>query len=177
MTGQIILLHGPSSAGKSTLARLLQDALPQPFWHISIDHLRDHHVLPMHRYKTGEFDWQHDRAQIFSAFHASIATYAKAVINVIAEHIIDTEGWIDELVDLFSDIDVYFVGLHCDLTTLTRREQVRGDRPTGSAQGDFFSVHQNRCYDLILDTTHDPHTNVDAIRAGWRSGKRSSEFS
>ena len=69
------------------------------------------------------------------------------------------------------------MGLHCDLTTLTRREQERGDRPTGSAARDFFSVHQNRRYDLIVDTTRDPHTNVDAIKAGWRSDVRSSEFS
>ena len=33
--GRIILLNGPSSAGKSTLARLLQQKLPVAFWHFS----------------------------------------------------------------------------------------------------------------------------------------------
>lgn len=37
----IIFLHGAASSGKSTIARALQKRIEKPFWHISIDHLRD----------------------------------------------------------------------------------------------------------------------------------------
>ena len=36
--GQIILLNGTSSAGKSTIAKQLQAVLPQPYLHTGIDH-------------------------------------------------------------------------------------------------------------------------------------------
>ncbi|MEO9820914.1 MAG: AAA family ATPase [Paracoccaceae bacterium] len=176
MEGQIILLHGPSSVGKTTLAHVLQDRLDQPFWHISIDHLRDHRIVPMHRYQSGDFNWQQDRQVIFTAFHASLAAYASSGVNIIVEHIIDTAGWIEELVKLFRDIDVYFVGMHCKLDTLTRRETIRGDRPIGSAKQDFARVHEGRKYDLEIDGTDDPITSADAIIKGLRSGLRSSEF-
>ena len=35
----IIYLNGPSSAGKSTIARALQERLPEPYLHVSIDAL------------------------------------------------------------------------------------------------------------------------------------------
>jgi chloramphenicol 3-O phosphotransferase len=38
-TGKIIFLHGASSSGKSTIAKLLQNTIDEPFWHVSIDHL------------------------------------------------------------------------------------------------------------------------------------------
>lgn len=47
METQIIFFHGASSRGKSTLARELQAKIEKPFWHISIDHLRDAGVLPL----------------------------------------------------------------------------------------------------------------------------------
>ncbi|MGA1600219.1 MAG: phosphotransferase-like protein [bacterium] len=37
--GNVILLNGASSSGKSTLAQDLQARLDEPFWHFSIDHL------------------------------------------------------------------------------------------------------------------------------------------
>ena len=55
--GKIILINGESSSGKTTLARALQKKLEEPFWHFSIDHLREAKVLPMERIKSGEFAW------------------------------------------------------------------------------------------------------------------------
>ncbi|MFC6583477.1 phosphotransferase-like protein [Sulfitobacter aestuariivivens] len=53
MHGHIIILNGPSSSGKSTTAAALQDLAAVPFWHISIDHLRDSGVLPNRRMDRG----------------------------------------------------------------------------------------------------------------------------
>ena len=55
--GKIIFIHGPSSSGKTTLSRALQQRLDEPFWLFSIDHLREAGVLPMERIRTGEFAW------------------------------------------------------------------------------------------------------------------------
>jgi hypothetical protein len=54
---KIILINGASSAGKSTLARSLQQKLHEPFLHLSFDHLRESNALPMARIRNGELDW------------------------------------------------------------------------------------------------------------------------
>lgn len=90
---QIIFLHGASSSGKSTIARELQARIEKPLWHISIDHLRDSGVLPIERFRNGDFDWTEVRAAFFDGFHASLAAYANAGNDLILEHILDTNGW------------------------------------------------------------------------------------
>jgi len=80
----IIILHGPSSSGKSTLARALQARIELPFWHVSIDHIRDSGMLPMARYKTGDFVWREHRAAVFDGFHRSLRAYAEAGVDYIS---------------------------------------------------------------------------------------------
>jgi chloramphenicol 3-O phosphotransferase len=173
---QIIFLHGASSSGKSTIARVLQARIEKPFWHISIDHLRDSGVLPMNRFRSGEFAWADARQAVFSGFHASLAAYADAGNNLILEHILDTNGWLEMLCNLFECHDVLFVAVHCPLEALVEREKHRGNRPAGSAKRDFEAIHVGKVYDLELDTGDGVDANVDKILAAWRSAKRSSCF-
>jgi len=49
--------------------------------------------------------------------------------------------------------DVLFVGVHCQLDELARREQARGDRPAGLAEHQFDLVHSHGDYDLECDTS------------------------
>jgi len=162
---QIIFLHGASSSGKSTLARALQAALPEPFWHYSIDHLRDSGVLPMVRFKSGELSWTDQRAAFFDGFHRSVAAFADAGNNLILEHILDTPGWQQQLATLLASHDMLFVGLHCGLDELKRREAARGDRPAGSAEADFTSIHAGRRYDVEIHTEDGADANAVRILA------------
>ncbi len=126
---QIIFLHGASSSGKSTIARVLQSVIEKPFWHISIDHLRDAGVLPTERFKSGEFAWRDVRRAFFDGFHSSLRAYADAGNDLILEHILDTDGWLDDLRRLLSEHDVFFVAVHCLWTHWWRaRNNVVTDR-------------------------------------------------
>lgn len=174
--GQIIILHGPSSSGKSTTALALQNAVELPFWHISIDHLRDSGVLPNDRIKRGDFRWRDMRTPFFDGFHTSLAAYASAGNNLIIEHIFDTAAWVDDLKGLLAPYDVFFVGLHCEIEELRRREKLRGDRPIGSAEQDFKTVHSGRVYDIEVQGQDPVARNVELILERWRSGQRRSEF-
>lgn len=173
---QVIFLHGASSSGKSTLARALQARIERPFWHISIDHLRDAGVLPTARFRNGDFDWAAARPRFFDGFHASLAAYADAGNNLILEHILDHDAWLDQLRAGLARHDVFFVALHCPLDLLVEREARRGDRPVGSAAQDFATIHAGKRYDLELHGTDDVAANVDRLLAAWRSGRRSSSF-
>jgi chloramphenicol 3-O phosphotransferase len=175
-TGKIIFLHGASSSGKSTIAKLLQNTIDEPFWHVSIDHLRDSGVLPLDRIRSGEFDWKDLREAFFSGFHHSLSAYAKAGNNLIIEHIVDTKEWMSLLVELLSPFDVYFVGIHCPLDVLEHRERERKDRPVGDARRDFETIHRHATYDLELNSTLPPEENIASLIAAWKKRTSHSAF-
>jgi len=175
--GRIILLNGASSSGKSSLARALQARLDRPYWHISIDHLRDAGVLPLGRVRSGEFTWAEMRGPFFAGFERSLAVYAEAGNNLVVEHIIEDEAWMQRMVRLLHGFDVFFVGVRCDLGELEQRERQRGNRPLGDARRDFFTVHRHAVYDIEVDTTStSPDSNADRIIAAHDARTRPFAF-
>lgn len=158
------------------MARAVQEAIEKPFWLFSIDHLRDAGVLPSQRIRSGEFSWSEMRDPFFDGFHRSLAAFAGAGNNLIVEHILDTPHWITDLKDILAPFDVFFVGLHCDLAELQRREMERADRAIGSAEQDFKTVHVGRVYDIELNGQADCDENAAQLLEQWRSGQRVSEF-
>jgi chloramphenicol 3-O phosphotransferase len=174
--GKIILLNGASSAGKSTLARSLQQQLPEPFMHWSFDHLRESNALPMARIRNGELDWARMRPAVFDGFHRSLSAFAKAGNNLIVDHIIEHEQWMTDLVQLLAPFDVFFVGVHCPLPELERRERHRGDRRPGEARSDFQNVHGFAEYDLAIDATQPNEDNVARLIAAWKARSRPTAF-
>jgi chloramphenicol 3-O phosphotransferase len=175
-SGKIIFLHGASSSGKSTIARLLQATIDMPFWHISIDHLRDSGVLPMDRFRRGDFEWKAARNAFFDGYHRALPVYAAAGNNLIIEHILDTEAWMLLLLDLLQPFDVFFVGIHCPLNELERRESARKDRAIGDARRDFETIHRHVVYDLEIDAAQPPQESVAAIIAAWDQRRQPSAF-
>lgn len=174
--GKIIFLHGASSAGKSTLARGIQARIEEPFWDISIDHLRDAGVLPSARFNSGEFDWKVARRPFFDGFHHSLAAYAAAGNNLIVTHVLDTEGWLADLVRLLAPFDVFAVGVHAPLALLIERERLRGDRQIGSAEQDFHAIHRGMRYDFEVHTDQDTEENVLRVIEAWKRRAAPSVF-
>ncbi len=174
--GNIIFVNGASSSGKSTLCRALQTNLELPFWHYSIDHLLAANILPQDRIKSKEFLWSDMRPQFFSGFHHSLPALAKAGNNLIVEHIVETKEWMRLLLELLAPFDVFFVGVHCPLPELERREQMRGNRRIGEARQDFEIVHTFGVYDLEIDSTQDLNANVETVILAWNSRKQPSAF-
>lgn len=172
--GRIILLNGESSSGKSTLARALQDRIELPFWHISIDHLRDSGVLPTARIARGDFAWSELRDGFFLGFEQSLLAYLRAGNNLIVEHILENRAWARRLAVTLAEQDVFFVGLRCELGELERRERARGDRRIGDARRDHASVHRYGRYDLEVDGTQPPADNAERLIQAWRRRSRPS---
>jgi chloramphenicol 3-O phosphotransferase len=167
---KVIWLHGASSSGKSTIARSLQQRIDEPFWHYSIDHLRDSGVLPLERVGRGEFAWSDLRMPFFDGFHRSVGAFLAAGNNLILEHIIEADSaasFRKQLAELLRPYDVFFVGVRCSLEELVRRERDRGNRPLGSAEADYHRVHNGLRYDLELDAEADPGENVDRLLSSW----------
>jgi len=170
--GRIILLNGASSSGKSTLAKALQQALDEPFLHLSSDQLVAAGMLPARREDRGPFNWWHElRPRFFAGFHRCLPALATAGNDLIVEHIIEFRSWRDELTVLLADIDVYLVGVHCALDELDRRERARGDRRIGEGRAhvEVDRIHTFGPYDLDVDTTTGVSTElVETILTAWR---------
>jgi chloramphenicol 3-O phosphotransferase len=176
--GRIILLHGASSAGKSTLSKAVQRALDEPFLHFSSDLLAV--GLPARREPDGPFQWWNGyRPRFFDGFHRSAAALAAAGNDLIVEHIIEFAQWRAELQRLLQPFDVFLVGVHCTLDELERRERLRGDRRIGEAREhvEVDGVHGFGAYDLEVDTTgRDPGELAVEVVLRWRERGRSVLF-
>jgi chloramphenicol 3-O phosphotransferase len=160
----VIFLNGCTSAGKSSIAKSLQETLPQPHLVTGIDDAFA--MLPnrMHnnndgfyfdrdpnglvRLNFGEFGFATLRAHQ----HAATAL-AKSGMGLILDEVLLSKELLDLWTVALQGLDVFWVGVHCDLDELERREIARGDRVPGQARGQFELVHRYAAYDLEVDTT------------------------
>lgn len=118
--------------------------------------------------ERGDFGWEDMRPSFFAGFHASLPALAAAGNHLIVEHIVETQEWMDRLVALLSGLDVFFVGVHCPLDELERREQSRGDRRIGEARADFEATHRFCAYDIEVSSTLPAAENAKSIVAAWK---------
>ena len=169
--GKIIIINGPSSSGKTTLALALQKQLDLPFIRFSFDLFLDHKALPSEQIRNGTFSWDQMRSSVFTGLHQCIPALATAGNNIIFDHIIETRAGLHELLSLIAELDVFFVGLHCSLPELERREIQRGDRRQGEAHMDFQTVHSITTYDLELNSENLLDENIAVLLRAWRERK------
>lgn len=107
------------------------------------------------------------REAVFDGFHRSLAAYAAAGNNLLVEHILERQRWVDDLRDLLTTIDLFTVSLHCPLEVLETREKQRGDRRIGEAKSDFGCCNSLCEFDLVLDSTQPAAANAQVLLEAW----------
>ncbi|MFN8487083.1 MAG: hypothetical protein U0350_05780 [Caldilineaceae bacterium] len=172
--GKIIIINGPSSSGKSTLALALQQQLDIPFIRFSFDLFLDQKSLPMEQIRRKQFSWELMRPAVFTGLHQCVPALASAGNNIIFDHIIETKAWLHNLISLVAAFDVFFVGLHCSLPELERREIARGNRSKGEAFNDYQTVHTITSYDLELNSENRLEENVALLIQAWQARQHPS---
>ena len=148
--GKIIFLNGTSSSGKSSIAKVLQTTIEEPCIHLCIDdYLGAFQNNLWEKKNVIRQEWPH----IIRGFHAAGAAIARAGNLVIIDDVLEADPpWVESLLELFDGIEVIFVGVHCPLEELERREQGRKDRKTGMARLQYKQVHAHAIYDIEVDT-------------------------
>jgi chloramphenicol 3-O phosphotransferase len=170
--GRIIMLNGASSSGKSSLAKAMQEMLPEPFLHVSSDHLVASGMLPARRDEHGPFAWQRIRPRFFAGFHRCLPALATAGNDLIVEHAIEYRNWRDDLARLLVGLDVFLVGVQCELEEIDRRERSRGDRRIGEGRSHVQTdlIHTFGPYDVTIDTTFaTPGPLAASVLAAWQA--------
>jgi chloramphenicol 3-O phosphotransferase len=165
--GTIILLNGASSSGKSSIARALQEQLPEPYLHLGIDAFlamlpgrfwgweppADEGFLLVKTDAGTEIRTGPVGRRLLAGMFRSFAALAEAGNHLIIDHVVlDREG-LRDLVAVLSPFRVLCVGVHCPLEVALQREQQRGDRALGMVRHQHGVVHAHAIYDLEIDSS------------------------
>ena len=168
--GSIILLNGTSSAGKTTVARAIQDVSPTPLQHICLDQFRDGmagryrgmnshgdepgtrglNVVPVDGMTQLRFG---DVGRLtLRGMRRAAAAFAATGIDIVIDDLLLEPDFLRDYLEVFAGFDVTFVGVHCDVDTLKAREQARPGRFPGTAVAHLKQVHEGCEYDVEVDT-------------------------
>jgi chloramphenicol 3-O phosphotransferase len=173
MRYQIIYLNGPSSSGKTTLAKALQEVLDPPFLHIGIDKIIGMMPEKINNWIGGEapmgFSWRSAIDQdgkplqelqvgpfarkVSNSYPEIVALLAEQGHSLIVDDVCLSNEELKRWRDLFSKLRVLYVGIKTSLPELERRELARGNRIPGSARAQFQKISYSSGYDLELDTS------------------------
>ena len=145
MTGTVILLNGPSSSGKSTLARALMEAAPdRNFRFVSIDD-----YLEM---SPSEPIYEDDVYEISPQLCAQVQAFLQKGHDVIVDHVITSKRIWQQLSEAAADYRLQTVLVTCPIEELRKREIARGNRSVGTAESSLEYLYPKEGYALTLDT-------------------------
>lgn len=174
--GNIIFLNGSSSAGKTTLAAMLQQLLPEPYQHIALDQFRDGmpgryrglnspegtpgdlglNVVPVQRegQLITEVRFGAHGEQVLRGMRRAIAAFALAGNHVIIDDLLFRPEYLHDYADALAELDVWLIGVRCSLDVVNQRESQRSGRFPGTATSHYHAVHAHGgSYDLEVDTS------------------------
>jgi len=181
--GVVIILNGPSAAGKSSIQQALQKQAGRHFLRVGIDTFFDALIeepdlsrfeeekrfdqfTPEGEYIRGvELTRDSDGSpivelkigpagdRIIQGMHRAIAAYAKMGNNLIVDYIRYKPSWSADLREAVEGVKVLYVKVHAPLEVIEEREKSRNTSPPGHARSHYQTVHEGVAYDLEVDTS------------------------
>jgi chloramphenicol 3-O phosphotransferase len=157
-----IVLHGTTSAGKSSLAKALQATAPVPAFHVSLDSF----AMMSNR---GDMRSDEERLQAYHVhcenLRSTLARVADTQFDIILDLVLRDEAELDACLRVLCRRSVYTVRVWAPLDILEERERAREDRATGMAREQVGHPAYDRSYDLAIDTSIcSPEQAAAAIR-------------
>ncbi|WP_175846038.1 chloramphenicol phosphotransferase CPT family protein [Burkholderia arboris] len=158
-----IVLHGPTSAGKSSLARALQDSSDVPVFHVSLDAFAE-----MSRRRDMRSD--EELGQALRLHHlnlqSTLSRIAASHFDIVLDLVLRDTSVLDACIAALSPRRTIVVGVSCPLAILEQRERARPDRGEGMARSQFGHPAYSRPYSMRIDTsTCSPEEGARRIRA------------
>lgn len=145
-TGAIVVLNGPSSAGKTTLARAVRARIGVTAAAISLDEFF------AFRHPDAKNDWRMFSTLSEAAFATAIA-FANRGYDAIIDTVFERAETLQSARRVLAGHVHHFVAVTCDLRELELREATRGDRRIGQARDQHARVFHDADYALWLDTS------------------------
>lgn len=157
---KVILLNGPSSSGKSTLAKALQEMIrekrSEKYEVVSIDDfMRTDPMEPI---------WEDDVFAVSGDLCQRALELLETGSGVIIDHVITSERIFSQLKEMLHAYPLRLIHVTCPPEILREREKARGDRCPGSAEASAGFLFPREGYDLTVDTgTTPPAQNASRI--------------
>ncbi len=132
--GRIVVLNGPSSAGKSATAVAFQRLMPGPWWHTGMDALSA--MLPLDEAKRAQVGV----ARFVTALHRFVADLTRQGHDVVYETGFLEPAWVEDFGVETAGLRVFPVELEIGLEEVRTREAGRSDRPDGYSEASFRRI-------------------------------------
>ena len=163
---RIIILNGVGSAGKSAIAKALQELTANRFLHVQMDGFLE--MMPEAGW--GHPDWfaletlQEEGGpsieirtgplgqRLMRGMRRAIAGLAREGNDMIVDEVMEAPVKRD-YETLLAGFDTAFIGVLAPLEVLEARERARGDRMIGLARRQFARIHKGMRYDFEVDTS------------------------
>lgn len=184
LKSKIILLNGPSSAGKTSLVKSIQYLSEEPWLTFGIDDCLDampdkyvgrgektaegfHFVssfdkegFPITEVKTGSYG-----KRVSSLVPKMIQLMVDSGFNIIVDEVIWERKDLEQDIISLKGRRVYLAKINCELSLMKEREILRGDRFLGMAQAQHVRMKDLKWdYDLEIDTGQvSPFDNAQKI--------------
>jgi chloramphenicol 3-O phosphotransferase len=197
--GRIVILNGVSRAGKSTLARAVQDRVPGAWMHIGVD---AHKACTPPSLQPGvglrpltalgQVDLRVEAyvPTLFAALYESVAVHARLGLDVVMD--VNHHESYSRPYDILSGcarrlagLPVLFVGVRCPVGVIWERRAATWGQVRGSAAPDLVAAvelaqtatHAHGRYDLEIDTSAStPAEGAEAIGRRLADGPPGSAF-
>lgn len=182
--GNVILLVGPSCAGKSTLAKSLQALSAEPYLVQSLDGLFA--ATPEawgsggeHAHDGFRYEWAVSQAEpgpsvrsiaygsvgwsVLKGFHRAVAAYSDAGANVVVDDMLFDLDVLRDWAEALAGKPTLLVSVTAPKAELLRREAARQLHPTPGLVAGHFDLHRTIAADVQVDTSQT--TPADAARS------------
>jgi chloramphenicol 3-O phosphotransferase len=145
----LIILSGPSSSGKTTLARAIQAVAVEPLVHLEADRFWP----DMPPGPTGE-DHTY-RSRVILAVHESIATLGRSGLHVVVDGSLPMERGLHlRCIEILRSVpETRIVAVRCAAEVLRMREAARPDRTSGWAEQQLATIFHEVTFDADVDTS------------------------
>ena len=182
------MLNGPPAAGKTSLAKAIQEVMGEPYFRWGVDTF--YATVPSrwaggprgelcHQgifYEGDSGDGTSRRVtgigygpvgrQMLFGMHRAFHAFAAAGNNQIIDGLFWDVSMLRDFVDVFLGRDAIMIGVYCSEPVLEQREMERGG-PFGLALGQAQKVHDGYSYDLTVDTSNCPSAECAQAVADW----------
>lgn len=182
--GIVIVLNGPSVAGKSSIQKEFQYLMMPNLWiKLGIDNLFDKPMPDINienlafwqtanqiRWVTTTQDQNNNPVitlftgeqgdNVAYGMNSAIAAYAKNGCNCIVDYIAYKKEWLDDLCKKLKNTKVYWVKVSIPLEVLEQREIARATSPKGHARSHYDYVYWDILYDFEVNSEKDSAAKI-----------------